>query len=111
MHSAEPYLAWEKDGLETSQLHDTEERTLLGLEEWRGRWAPEPGWGQAMGMVKGVGRASRHCTVRLAAGTAVWGGSLELLAIGASVERGRRGRRVWGRHQRGCQRGQKTAPE
>lgn len=111
MHSSEPYLAWENNRLETSQFHDTKKRTLLGLEEWRGHRAPEPGWGQAMGMVKGVGRTNRHRTVRLVTDTAVWGVSLELLAKGAFVERSRWGRRVWRRYQRGCQWVQKTAPE
>ena len=110
MYSSQPYLAWGNDRLEMSQLHDTKKRTLLGLENWRGHWAPEPGWGQAAGMVKGAGRPNRHRLVSVA-GTAVWGESLELLAKGTFVERSRRGRRVWGRSQRGSQWGQKTAPE
>lgn len=103
MHSSEPYLAWENKRLETGQLHDTKKRTLLGLEEWGGCWAPKPGWGQAMGVVKRPGRTNRHRMVRLVASMAVWGVSLELLAKGAFVEKSRWDRRVWGRYRKGCQ--------
>lgn len=86
MHSSELYLAWENERLETSQLHDTEKGTLLGMGKRRGHWAPGPRWSQAMGVVPGAGGPSGHGTVGVVAGTAGWRVSLDLLAKGAVVE-------------------------